>query len=55
MAEEYKVPIKKLDQAGIEAKEGVKLTVSLNSGQTVEAKITKVAKDHVIIEANKPK
>lgn len=48
MVEEYKVPIKVLEGAGFEAKEGVNISLKLSGGNVLNATITKVEKDSVI-------
>lgn len=49
MAEEYKLPLKVLEDAGIEAKEGVSFSLRLSEGTIFNATITKVEKDSVIV------
>jgi sRNA-binding regulator protein Hfq len=44
----YKIALGKLKQAGIEAKEGVDLSIQLTDGKKVKAKITSIDKEYVI-------
>ena len=55
MAEGLRVPIKNLDAAGIEAKEGTTITLQLSSDKVVDVVITKVEKDYVIAAPIKQK
>lgn len=48
MVEGFRVPIKNLDAAGIEAKEGTTITLQLSDDKVVDVVIAKVEKDQVI-------
>jgi len=46
---EHKVALESLKKAGIKPEVGVQLSMTLNDGKKVAAKITKVEKDSVIV------
>ena len=49
MAEGFRIPLPNLKSAGVEAKVGTNLTLQLSDDKVVDAVITKVEKDHVIV------
>ena len=50
MVHQYKVPIKKIEDAMIEVKECMPIMLKLKKGYLISAVITKVEKDFVIAE-----
>ena len=55
MVEGFRVPLENLKSAGIEAKEGVNITLQLGGDKVVNAVIIKVEKDHVIVAPTQQK
>ena len=51
MAEQYKVAKTALAEAGIEAKEGVNLSVNLGEGKVIPVTITEVEEETVVVTA----
>lgn len=51
MADQYRVPMENVKGAGVEPKEGNNITLQLGGSKVVNATITKVEKDFVVVTA----